>query len=218
MAAATELPAHWLPTEEPRQRCTLPPPHPRRQPSALPPRLTFMNDSSMPIFLEEQGMCTAMLSRTCAQRAGRAGRAGAGMAQQGMGGTALCAGQQREDCRGADRDCGVTQPTCLNSSLSSRKWRMNSTGSYSENLRGGGGKRLRQLLCATYRRCFSCGTAAAVATGPLPATHRSAGSDRLDLIWARQGEVSHTMGHLPAGAGGGRRQQQGSQHSSRPKQ
>ncbi len=27
--------------------------------------------------------------------------------------------------------------------------------------------------------------------------HRRAGSDRLDLIWARQGEVSHTMGHLP---------------------
>lgn len=32
---------------------------------------------------------------------------------------------------------------------------MNSTGSYSENLRGGaGGKRLRQLPCTTYRRCF----------------------------------------------------------------
>ncbi len=29
-------------------------------------------------------------------------------------------------------------------------------------------------------------------------THLSAGSDRLDLIWDRQGEVSHTMGHLPA--------------------
>lgn len=52
-------------------------------------RPTFMNDSSMPIFLEEQGMCTATLSRTR-----------------------------------------------LNSSLSSRKWRMNSTGSYSENLPG----------------------------------------------------------------------------------
>lgn len=29
-------------------------------------------------------------------------------------------------------------------------------------------------------------------------THLRAGSDRLDLIWDRQGEVSHTMGHLPA--------------------
>jgi hypothetical protein len=49
-----------------------------------------MKASSMPIFLEEQGMCTATLSRTL-----------------------------------------------LNSSLSSRKWRTNSTGSYRENLRGG---------------------------------------------------------------------------------
>jgi hypothetical protein len=53
-----------------------------------------MNDSSMPIFLEEQGMWTAMESRTR-----------------------------------------------WNSSLSNRKWRMNSTGSYSEKLQGqeGGG-------------------------------------------------------------------------------
>jgi hypothetical protein len=71
-----------------------------------------MNDSSMPIFLEEQGMWTAMESRTR-----------------------------------------------WNSSLSNRKWRMNSTGSYSEK--------------------------------------RSAGSLSPDLICARQGEVSHTMGHLP---------------------
>lgn len=46
--------------------------------------------------------------------------------------------------------------------------------------------------------------------------HRRAGSDRLDLIWARQGEVSHTMGHLPFSLACGRGAQAGRADYNQP--
>lgn len=175
---------------------------------------SLVNASSMPIFLDEQGTWMATVSRTW--WAGCREEGGAGLETTKYGAAVAPdlphGGWLGGPCNPTRQQvCAACAPRALlNSSLSTRKWRMNSTGSYSAKRRDGadmpawGGARVRGgggglsipmcSVCVSATRQQAVGGASAGGGGGI-CWHKMAA--RRALICDRQGEVSHTMGILP---------------------